>query len=143
MELKIFIDKKHREEIHIYAHENKKIIDEIKQLVDNEGVELIGYFQDESVRINLAEVYYFSVEDNKIYAVTENEKLKMKQRLYQLESRLPENFVKINQSCIANVRKIDRVKADVYGSLSVIFKNSDREYVSRRQIKTVKERLGL
>ncbi len=143
MQLKIFIDKEHPEEVHIYAHENKKIIDEIKQVVDSNAVDIIGYSQDESVCINLAEVYYFTAEDNKIYAVTENERLKVKKRLYQLESLLPENFVKINQSCIANVKKIDRFKADVYGSLSVIFKNSHRDYVSRRQIKAVKERLGL
>ena len=143
MKLQIVIDHNHDEEILIYAHEKTSLICEIEELVKNNSVDLIGYTENETVKLNLNDVYCFFTEDNKVYALTENEKYRLKSRLYQLEEKLNNNFVKINQSCIANIKKIDRFKATVGGSLTVIFKNGHIDYVSRRNLKNVKERLGL
>ena len=54
-----------------------------------------------------------------------------------------EGFVRINQSCLGNVRRIARFDASIGGSLMVTFENGHRDYVSRRQLKTVKERMGM
>lgn len=143
MKLKIFIDKNHEEEILIYAHEKSALIDSIEKLLSDEGEPLVGYTEKEAVRLDVTDVYCFTVEDNKVCAVTEKEKLRLKERLYQIEERLPDNFIKINQSCIANIRKIERFDSSISGTLSVIFKNGHRDYVSRRNLKHVKERLGL
>ena len=77
------------------------------------------------------------------FAITEKERLRLKCRLYQLEEVLPEYFVKINQSCVANIRKVARFDTSVSGTLLIKFKNGYKDYVSRRQMKAVKERLGL
>ena len=42
----------------------------------------------------------FTVENNKVYAITGEEKLQVKLRLYQIEEMLDANFVKINTSNI-------------------------------------------
>ena len=63
-------------------------------------------------------------------------------RLYQLEELLDASFVKINQSSIVNVKKIERFEASIGGALLVILQNGHRDYVSRRQVKAVKERIG-
>ena len=143
MKLQIVIDKNRDEEILIYAHEKTPLICEIEELVYNTSVDLTGYKENETVKLNLNDVYCFITEDNKVYALTENDKYRVKIRLYQLEENLNNNFVKINQSCIANIKKIDRFKATVGGSLTVIFKNGYVDFVSRRNLKNVKERLGL
>ena len=83
------------------------------------------------------------VEDGKVYALTESEKYRLKQRLYLLEEMLDVSFVKINKSCIANIRKIKKFDASFSGTLTVVFKNGYRDYVSRRNLKSVKERLGV
>lgn len=142
MKCRIFIDKEHEEEILIYAHEKTKLIETIEQLVSDDVFELIGYKDREAVRLNTNDVYCFISEDNRIYALTENEKLQLKCRLYQLEEKLSENFVKINQSCIANINKIDSFDASFTGTLVVKFKNGHTDYVSRRQVKKIKERFG-
>lgn len=142
MKLQIVIDKNRDEEIFIYAHEKTPLICEIEELVNNNFVDLTGYTGNETVKLNLNDVYCFITEDNKVYALTENNKYRVKIRLYQLEENLNNNFVKINQSCIANIKKIDRFKATVGGSLTVIFKNGFVDFVSRRNQKNVKERLG-
>jgi DNA-binding LytR/AlgR family response regulator len=83
------------------------------------------------------------VEAGKVYAMTLNHKWQLKGRLYQVEELLPSSFVKINQSCLANIRKIQRFQSTIGGTLQVVFENGYVDYVSRRQLKTVKERLGL
>ena len=143
MKYTIIIDENREEEILIYAHEKTLLIEEIEKLILTESVELIGYKEKEIVKILLADVYCFNIENNKIYAILQNEKLQLKQRLYEVEKILDESFVKINQSCIVNIKKIERFDASFSGSLLVILKNGYKDYVSRRQLKIVKERIGL
>lgn len=143
MKLQIVIDRNRDEEIIIYVHEKSPLVCEIERLVKSHSVDLVGYTENETVKLNLNDVYCFFTEDNKVYALTKDEKLRLKYRLYQLEENLNNSFVKINQSCIANIKRIDRFKATVGGSLTVIFKNGHIDYVSRRNLKNVKERLGL
>ena len=143
MKLRIVIDPNRDEEIIIYAHEKSPLVCEVEELVKNYSVDLIGYTENETVKLNLNDVYCFFTEDNKVYALTENEKYRLKSRLYQIEESLSDNFVKINQSCKANIKKIDKYKATGGGSLTVIFKNGYVDFVSRRNLKNVKERLGL
>ncbi len=143
MKFRFFADKEREEEVIVYAHEKTKLVEDIEKLVNENGFELIGYADREAVKTDLADVYCFTVENNKIYAVCENEKFLLKARLYQLEEKLPENFIRINQSCIANIRKIRRFDASFSGTLTVIFKNGYKDFVSRRNVKKVKERLGL
>ncbi len=143
MKLKIFIDKNHEEEVIIYAHEKSDLIKEIEELVCENNFDIIGFSDKEGMKLNLNEVYCFIVESNKLYAMCEKEKYFLKTRLYKIEENLSENFVKINQSCIANIRKIKKFDASISGTLTVTFKNNYVDYVSRRNVKKVKERLGI
>ena len=138
----ITIDKEHEEEVLIFVHEKTKLIEDILNLINNENV-FTGYSDGEIHRLNLSEISCFAVEDNKVYALTDKDKLQIKQRLYQVEEKLPDDFVKINQSCIANIKKIKKFDSSVSGMLTVTFKNGYRDYVSRRNLKSVKERLGV
>lgn len=143
MECKIIIDKEHKEEVLVYAHKRTHLTEQIERLVFDEEIELIGYKNKEALRLDLNEVCCFLSEQNKVYALIGDDKFQLKCRLYNLEEKLSENFVKINQSCIANIRKIQRFSPSISGSLIVKFKNGYSDYVSRRQLKNVKERIGI
>lgn len=143
MKLKIVIDKERTEEVIIYAHEKTKLVEDIERLVEESTARLIGYKDKAVVPLTAADVHCFIAENNKIYALRGDEKLQLKCRLYNIEENLTDNFVKINQSCIANIKMIERFDASISGSLRVKFKNGYTDYVSRRQLKTVKERLGI
>jgi DNA-binding LytR/AlgR family response regulator len=143
MKCTLIITDEHEEEVVIYARERTKLTDDIEALVIGSVPELIGYKENQTVKLSSDSVYCFTVEDNKVYALTDSEKLQIKLRLYQLEEILPDTFVKINQSCIANIRKIERFDTSVSGTLLIKFKNGYKDYVSRRQMKAVKERFGL
>lgn len=142
MKCTIFIDKEREEEVIIYSHEENRLVASIKTLAESGDFELTGFDGKQSVPLDLSDIFFFTVENGKVYAVTEKECFLLKKRLYQLSERLPKNFIKINQSCIANIKKIDRFDASVSGALKVKFKNGSTDYVSRRNMKSIKERLG-
>ena len=143
MKCTLIITDNHEEEVVIYAREKTKLIEDIENLIMDNAFELIGYSGYEAVNLRTDEVVCFLVEEGKVYAITDKNRFRLKSRLYQLEETLPENFVKINQSCIANIKKIERFDTSVSGTLLIKFKNGYRDYVSRRQMKAVKERFGL
>ncbi len=143
MKFSLFIDKEREEEVILHLHEKNRLAEDIERICREDGFELIGYKNKDAVRIDLSAVACFIVEDGRIYAVTEKERLLLKHRLYVLEERLDSRFIKINQSCIANIKQIERFDTSIGGSLTVKFKNGYKDYVSRRCLKAVKERLGL
>lgn len=143
MKCTLIITDEHQEEVVIYTRERTKLTDDIEALVIGSVTEIIGYGENQAIRLKTDEVMCFMVEDSKVYALTDKDKYQLKQRLYQLEEMLPDNFVKINQSCIANIRQIKKFDTSISGTLVINFKNGYKDYVSRRQMKTVKERFGL
>lgn len=143
MKCTVAIDKEREEEVLIFAHKRTKLVETIESLVNESVFELLGYGNGCAVRLEPTDIYCFITQDSKVFAITENEKLQLKNRLYKLEQNLPSSFIRLNQSCIANIKKIDRFDASFAGALSVTFKNGYTDYVSRRQLKNVKERLGL
>ena len=142
MKYSINIDKDREEEVIIFAHERNRTVERLEAVLQEIPCELVGFSGDEIVRITPKNALCFTVEDSKTYAVTEKGKYQLKLRLYQLEERLGEDFIKINQSCIVNVGMIESFKTSLGGSLMVTLKGGYRDYVSRRQLKTVKERIG-
>lgn len=143
MKFTVIITNERDEEVVIYAREKTKLIEDIENLIRDNVFELIGYSGYEAVNLRTDEVVCFLVEEGKVYAITDKDRFRLKCRLYQIEETLPEDFVKINQSCIANIKKIERFDTSVSGTLLIKFKNGYKDYVSRRQMKAVKERFGL
>ncbi|MEE1184969.1 MAG: LytTR family DNA-binding domain-containing protein [Acutalibacteraceae bacterium] len=143
MKCEIIIDDTCEEKVVIFSKENNRLVNDIKQFVEQCSTELIGYKNKEIIKLNSADVFCITVIDNKVYAVCQKEKFEIKTRLYVIEEKLPENFIKINQSCIANINQIERFDASISGTLKIRFKNGYTDYVSRRQLKNVKERIGI
>ena len=123
MEFKLIIDKERQEQVIVYAHERSSIVNEIEALVAEKQSEIFGYSGCEAVKLSLSEVYCFTIEKGKLYAITEKEKLLLMQRLYKIEELLGKDFIKINQSSIVNMKKIDRFDASFGGALIVKLKN--------------------
>ncbi len=143
MKFRLIIDNKREEEVIVYSHKETKLTDDIRRIVENEERELVGYIEREAYKLNLSEVYCFFAEDNNVFALTEKGKFRVKFRLYQIEEIIEDDFIKINQSCIVSVKEIRKFDSSISGMLKVELKNGYSDYVSRRNIKSVKERLGV
>lgn len=142
MKYKIYIDREREEEILIYAHEKTPLVERIEEMITAEQRNIIAFGDGEVVKLCADEVFCFVVEEGRVFALTERDKLQLKMRLYQLEEQFSCQFVKINQSCLVNVDKIGRFDASIGGSLMVTLKNGYKDYISRRQMKAVKDRIG-
>lgn len=143
MKLKTIVDPTREEdEVVIYARERTRQIMRIEDAVRESEEGIVGYGEDGSiVPLAVGDVTAFVVEKGRVFALVGDERLRLRERLCTIEKRLSSDFVKINQSCIGNLRKITRFYSSVGGSLRVVFGNGYCDYVSRRQLKVIKERL--
>lgn len=136
------------EKVLIYAKERNKIVGEIEELVDSDGINLIGVDEEsrdnETVKLNPIEVACFISENNKVYALVDKKRYRIKEKLYMLEEmNFKSYYVRLNQSCIANMKHISKFASSIGGALLVMFDNGYSDYIARRELKNVKERMGL
>lgn len=142
MKCETVISAQEEERVIIYAHERRPFIEKIEALAASDGQgELFGYTDSECVRLERSEIECVSVIDGKVVAITQRGRFRLRERLYMLEESLGGGFVKINKSALANIDSIERFSASFGASLLVTFKCGYSDYISRRQIKNVKERL--
>ena len=108
MKLTLHIGTPHEEEVIVYADRKNALTDGIQQLVNNAHEPLIGYRDEAAIPLQIADIFCFTAENNRIFACTDKEKLLIKNRLYKIEEDLPCSFVKINQSCITKDNSCNR-----------------------------------
>lgn len=142
MKFKLIIDEHQEESITIVSKKDDPVYEQIRKLISSKDSIIVGYYNDEMKIINKEDIYYINCED-KVYIYLKNEKYISKKRLYQLEELLDDNFIKINQSSIVNIKYIDKFRVSFSGTLEVVLKNGHTDYISRRQLKSVKERIGI
>lgn len=146
MKYTLHIDEGRDEEIIVYAHSKTKLIEALERLINEEKLDttpIIGYSGEDIIEVDPDQVHCFFIEGKKLYASMDKRDVLIKRRLYEIENVLGSSFIKINQSTIANAKHIERFSVTIGATLTVHFKNGRRDYVSRRQLKSVKERLGI
>lgn len=143
MKLKIVVDPTRDEEVIIFTHERTPLVEEIERLIAQKPLEIVGFCGEEQAILEYVKVTRFTVEEDKVYAYVGSKRYRIKQRLYQIEQQMPDYFIRIHQSCLANQRQIARFESSYSGTLQVVFKNGDVDYVSRRNVRHVKERFGV
>ena len=143
MKYKLIIDETQEESIVITAHNKNDLINSIEDLLKMNNHNIIGYFNEEIMPINFIEVFAIYTKDSKVYVNVNNKDYLIKERLYQIEEILDNSFIKINQGCIVNIKKILKFEHSITGSIKVVLKNGFNDYIARRELKNVKRRLGL
>lgn len=143
MKFRLIIDKEKSEEVVVTAHRRTALIDEIEALVQQAGMErLTAYAEDDIKMLPLSSIECITVLDGKTYAIDEDgKKYRLKMRLYELESQLPDTFIRINKSTLANEPRLDRFAVTYSGAVDAVFRCGYREYVSRRCFAQIKRRL--
>lgn len=145
MKVKVNIDKKLDEIfIDIYTpSEDEKL----KSILDNLRMKksiLNGYMEEKTYLLNINDIYSIYAENKKVYAHTKDRIYRVKHRLYELEEILDKNrFVRISNSAIINIYKIENLEATINGMITINFKNGKKEYISRRYLKKVKKILDI
>lgn len=144
MKYTTIIDPHRDQEVIIYAHRRAPEVEALEDYIRRMDAELLGYGRDgQIIPLRPDDIACFAAEEGRVYALTDGDRLSVRLPLYALEETLGDGFIRINQSCLGNIRKIHHFDASIGGSLMVTFTNGHRDYVSRRQLKTVKERMGM
>ena len=146
MKFKMIIDPTKDEEIVVTTHAPSELTEKIQQLVQEyTGTDRVAaYLEDDIQMLLFTEIACITVIDGKTVAVdSKGKRYRLKQRLYELEAILPQSFIRINKSAIANERMIERFAANFSGAVDVVFQGGYREYVSRRCFAEIKRRYQL
>ena len=144
MKYKLIIAPSQEESIVITAHHKNEKISQIEKIImEKNNYKIMGYSSNEIVPINLDEVYAFFTNNGKVYVSLKDKEYLIKERIYQLEELLNNSFIKINQSCVINIKYILKFDLSITSSIKVILKNNFQDYISRRELKNVKRSLGL
>ena len=144
MKVELNIDKKFGETIVTIS--TNKVNDEIQNLVnyiENKEDYFIEVLDGKVRLLNTEDIIRVYVEDRKVYVVTVEGRFIVRKKLYEVQSTLTKDFIKISQSEIANVKYIHSLDLGLRGTIVINYKNSDISYVSRRMLKEFKMKLGL
>lgn len=126
----------------------KKIDNEISRMIENlqdkDSNTLYAFKDEELYFLNQDKIQSIYAEDGKIFARTDENQYLLKKRLYELEEILnPKKFVRISNSEIVNIKKVEKINFKLTETIVLHFKNGEVTYVSRRYIKKIKEFLEL
>ena len=102
--------------------------------IKNEKIEVLE-------QSDLIRVYASS---GKVFAVTDNGEYTLHIRLYEIEERLNSHqFVRISNSEIINLKRVDNFDLSFTGTICVKLSNGTTTYVSRRYVAKIKKILGI
>lgn len=125
----------------------ENIIGRIQDANDNNLKTIVGRKDNVVTLIDTSDITKFYSRDQNNYCDTLEDTYKIRKKLYELENELDKNdFIRISNSCIANVKHIQYFDLSIIGNVTVIFKNGTKEDVSKRRIsqilKFLKEKEG-
>lgn len=140
----IDIDKNYNENfvtIHVqeWSAEVEELVQQIKQ---TKPKRIVGIKEEQSILLEPFEIEYVFAEARKVFAVIHNQKVELKMKLYEVERLLePYQFTRFSKSVVGNLNLISRFELAFNGNLCVIFKSGNKEYVTRKYVHVLKEKL--
>lgn len=143
MRFKLIIDGTAEETVSVVAHRRSSLTDELESVVRSYSGEneISAYAYGEMRTLDFSNIECISVSGGKCEVIDSEFKVyTVRERLYEIEQRLPQCFIRINKSAIANERAIERFNTDFSGGVTVQFKCGHSDYVSRRCFAEIKRR---
>ena len=122
------------------------LTDEVKALAArlSGGSALIGWQEERAYPIQEEELLRCFAQDKGVKAQTAQGVYDLRERLYELESKLDRHtFVRISHSEIVNLKKVTALDLSLTGTIRMTLSDGTACYVSRRYVKKIKEALGL
>ncbi|WP_295138931.1 LytTR family DNA-binding domain-containing protein [uncultured Catenibacterium sp.] len=137
------ISENQKEEVVIKCHQITDEIQNIISSIENEK-RIIGYKRETAYPLNMNDIYYFEIVDQKAFLYCENEIYESKMKLYEFEKETEgTSFFRASKSLIINADKIDAIKPSLSGRFEVVLKNKEKLIVSRQYVRVLKHMIGL
>lgn len=146
MKIRLILDEIYKEpELHVCSNADTEEINEIRSsLAELFEARITGYAGDRPEMIQLSQVVRFYSANKQVFVSTEKAEYRIKERLYEIEEKLPANiFVRISNSEIVSVKKLIRLDTSITGTIKLYMKGGIETYVSRRNVSKIKKALGI
>ncbi|WP_059350017.1 LytTR family DNA-binding domain-containing protein [Bacillus coahuilensis] len=128
-------------------------MDQLEELVDllqsftgsASSSKVVGMYNEEFYVVDHEQVLYFEATDSTVVCHTASEEYRVKEKLYQLEDRLPsDRYIKVNRSFIVNIDRVVKIIPWFNRRLLLKFDQSKKEVeVSKNYVGHFKEFLGM
>lgn len=89
------------------------------------------------------EIYMIRIENEQAVLYCNKKKYSSGRRLYDFESQLGKDFMRISKSTLINLEKIDSVEPSFNGMMCLMLKNGCKDYISRKYLPGFKKYLGI
>ena len=147
MKIKIELDDNLTEdEVIIKCSKLDNDIQKLQQTISNviRTKQTLSFFKEnKEFYLSLDEILFFETYHNTVSAHTVDNIFQVKYRLYELETLLPSNFIRISKSTILNLNHIFSVTHNIASSSLVEFCKSHKQvYVSRHYYRYLCMRLN-
>ena len=133
------------DEPYIVIH-TSKITPEINQLMElfqSSGNVITVTDNDQLIVLEPSEIYMLRMEDERLNVYCQQKKYVSGKRLYEMERLLGNGFMRISKSTLINLKQISRVESSFHGTMLVILKNGNKDYISRKDLPAFKHYLGI
>lgn len=116
----------------------------LKKISENTPQILSGNKDEKIEVIEQEDLIRVCANAGKVFAVTHKGEYSVRLRLYEIEERLnPNQFVRISNSEIINLKKVKNFDLSFTGTICVKLANGTTTYVSRRYVSKIKKILGI
>src|SRR5690625_716133 len=142
MELKIEYDQTLPANLTIVqTKKHHSFVDKIRLLFENPYPSNVIISQDKTSLkpIKLENIYYFFTESKAVYIKSEEGQHKIKERLYEMETYLPNHFIRISRFEIINLHWVKRFEYTFGGKIILHLRNKEKLYTTRSYTKEIKK----
>lgn len=124
MKVEIVIDEEYQETyVKIFTDKYNKEIENLeKSLVNINNNVILGFKDDDAFVLDLKNIYRFFTEDKDVFIECRDNTYKSRLRMYEIEHRLNNSFVRISRSEIINISYIKKLDLSFKGTIAVELK---------------------
>ena len=142
--VRIEIDPQCDEEIIVRCRNMSADVARIESLISSlDSSEMELELGDKIHFVKVSSILFFETDGSKTAAHTADRMYYTDLKLYELEERLPNSFMRISKSCIINVKAVSSIHKEITGICEAFFRNTQKKvYVSRGYYKSFKEKIN-
>ncbi|MGK4153139.1 LytTR family DNA-binding domain-containing protein [Kurthia gibsonii] len=131
-------------EVHIHAANYSEEVEKLVESLKTPKMKMIaGYREQEVHMLKIEDIFSIFTEGGKVYVQTELEDYQVKKKLYEFESLLYKEFVRVNKSTLVNLQYIQCIRVGLLGTTNLYLENEVCYPISRKYLRELKDRLGI
>lgn len=130
--------------VEIHCREVTSETERLERYISRFDERLQAMSEGNTYNVQIDEILYIESVDKKTFLYTTGHVLQTEKRLYELEELLDEKtFFRASKSVIVNLNKITKLKPEVTRNILATLTNGEVIVISRRNVKALKELIGV